>query len=315
MLPAAALASPVISKAFVPPQIPLNAKTVLTFTISKADPSVTLTGVGFSHVLPAGLLVVSVSSTCGGGTITAAAGTNFISLAGATLLGGGSCTFGVTVKGTIAGVGTNVTGNVTSDQSLNGNTATASLTVVLPPTISKAFGAAKILLNGSTSLTFSITNPNPAVALAGLSFTDVLPPGLVVATPNGLTNTCGGAATATAGSGSVSLAAGALAANGTCTLTVNVISTTLGIKNNVSGAISSNEGGVGSLSNVATIRILALSPVISKAFGEVAMPVGSTTTLTFTIVNPNLTVGLTGIAFNDTLPGGVDRGDAHWGDR
>ncbi|HEY2161557.1 MAG TPA: hypothetical protein VGH24_09645, partial [Solirubrobacteraceae bacterium] len=70
---------------------------------------------------------------------------------------------------------------------------------VSPPTITKAFGAAGIPLNGSTSLTFTISNPNTSAALSGIAFTDNLPAWLVVAgTPN-LTNSCDGTATATAG--------------------------------------------------------------------------------------------------------------------
>src|SRR6266705_3284027 len=44
--------------------------------------------------------------------------------------------------------------------------------VVLPPSISKAFEAATIPLNGTTTLSFQITNPNPLVALTGVAFTD-----------------------------------------------------------------------------------------------------------------------------------------------
>ena len=75
-----------------------------------------------------------------------------------------------------------------------------------PPTITKAFGAATIPLNGSTSLTFNLSNPNAGTMLTGVGFTDSLPAGLVVSTPNGLTGSCGGGTiTAAAGSGSVSL--------------------------------------------------------------------------------------------------------------
>lgn len=53
-----------------------------------------------------------------------------------------------------------------------------------PPTITKAFCAASIPLNGATSLTFTVTNPNTSV-LTGIAFTDNLPAGLTVAsTPN-----------------------------------------------------------------------------------------------------------------------------------
>jgi hypothetical protein len=68
------------------------------------------------------------------------------------------------------------------------------------PTITKRFGAATVALNGSTTLTFIITNPNATLSLTGIGFTDTLPTGRVVATPNG--RSCGGSPiTATAGSG------------------------------------------------------------------------------------------------------------------
>jgi len=53
----------------------------------------------------------------------------------------------------------------------------------------KAFGAASIPLNGTTSLTFTLINSNDFDVLTG--FTDALPAGLVVATPNGLSNWSG----------------------------------------------------------------------------------------------------------------------------
>jgi len=44
-----------------------------------------------------------------------------------------------------------------------------------PPAISKAFGAASIPVDGTTTLTFTITNPNTDIALTGVAFTDPLP--------------------------------------------------------------------------------------------------------------------------------------------
>src|ERR1700737_5021114 len=71
------------------------------------------------------------------------------------------------------------------------STVVASAQTPSPPNIQKTFGALTILLNGTTSLSFNITNPN-ASSLSGVSFTDALPSGLAVATPNGLTGNCGG---------------------------------------------------------------------------------------------------------------------------
>ncbi|MGH9948455.1 MAG: beta strand repeat-containing protein, partial [Pyrinomonadaceae bacterium] len=124
------------------------------------------------------------------------------------------------------------TANVTAAGGINQNSNTVNTTVVQPASISKSFGATNIALNGSTSLTFTIANPNPSQSLSQIAFTDPLPSGLVVATPNGLVNNCGGTVTATVGSGSISLSNGSRAAGANCTITVNVTGTTEGAKNN-----------------------------------------------------------------------------------
>src|SRR4249919_1814688 len=108
-----------------------------------------------------------------------------------------------------------------------GNTANATLKVGLPPSITKTFGAASIPVNGTTSLTLTITNPNATASNTGVAFTDTFPAGLVVSTPNGLSSTCGGGvATATSGTGSVSLSGATIAANASCVVSVNVTGTT-----------------------------------------------------------------------------------------
>jgi hypothetical protein len=117
----------------------------------------------------------------------------------------------------------------------------------LPPTIVKAFGAAYVTLNGSTSLSFTITNPNTTpTTTTGIAFSDTLPAGLIISTPNGLTGSCGGGTiTAVAGSGSVSLSGASLAASASCTFSVNVTGASSGTKNNTTGNVTSNEGGTG----------------------------------------------------------------------
>src|SRR3989441_614449 len=126
-----------------------------------------------------------------------------------------------------------------------------------PPVIIKAFGAASIPVGGSTSLTFTIQNNNAAATLTGIGFSDNLPAGLVVATPNGLTGSCGGGTiTATAGSGTISLATATLAASASCTFSVNVAGTTAGVKNN-NVQITSTAGGPGNTSNAS---ITAVAP-------------------------------------------------------
>jgi len=115
-----------------------------------------------------------------------------------------------------------------------------------PPTISKAFGAASIQLNGSTSLTFTVSNPNASSSLSGVGFTDDLPAGLVISTPNGQTGSCGGGTiSAVAGSTSVTFSGATLSASTSCNFSVNVTGAAAGMQNNVTTAVTSTEGGTG----------------------------------------------------------------------
>ena len=293
-----------IAKAFNPSTIAVNATTSLTFTITNpaanADP---LAGVAFTDTLPTGLTVASATSAVCGGTLTTTNPTGIV-LTGATIAVNGTCQFSVTVTGAASGQYTNTTGNVTSTNGGTGNTASANLTVATPPAITKAFGAASILLNASTSLTFNLSNPNAGQTLTGIAFSDTLPAGLQVATPNGLTTTCNGTTTAAAGSGSISLSGASLVGSASCSISVNVQSIAAGVQNNTTGPISSTESGAGTTSNTASITVIA-PPSIAKAFGAASINLNGTTTLTFTITNPNATVALTGVAFGDTLPAGL----------
>jgi uncharacterized repeat protein (TIGR01451 family) len=263
----AVVVPPTIAKSFGDASIPVGASTSLSFTVTNpaANP-VSLSGIGFTDSLPAGLVVATpdgLTGSCGGGTISATGGSGTVSLSGASLAPGASCTFSVDVTGTSPGVQDNAV-TVTSLEGGDGNTASASLTVVAPPVIAKRFGAASIPPGGSTGLTFTLANPaaNP-VTLTGIAFTDTLPAGLVVATPNGLSATCGGTLTALAGSSAIDLSGASLAPGASCTVIVNVTGTTVGTKTNAVQA-TSLEGGT---STIATASISVLTPpdlVIAK---------------------------------------------------
>lgn len=123
-------------------------------------------------------------------------------------------------------------------------------------TFSKSFGAPTMPLNGSTSLSFTINNVM-GVPASGINFTDTLPAGLVVATPNGLTGLCGpgSAVTAVQGSGSVALAAGNLPIGGSCNFSVNVTATSMGVKNNTTSTL--NSAGPSAPPATASITVLA----------------------------------------------------------
>src|SRR5207245_1189923 len=170
-----------------------------------------------------------------------------------TIAGSRSCTITVNVTGTTAGLKSNTTGTISATESGPGATSnTATVTVVAPPTASKAFGAGTIVFGQTTTLSFTITNPNTASALSGIAFTDSIPAGLKLAS-NVVTGTCGaGTVTATIKNppgvpSTVSLSGGTLTAapgpTSSCTFSVNVTGISGGVQNNTTSTIGSTEGG------------------------------------------------------------------------
>ncbi len=278
---------PSISKAFGAAMIPVNGTTSLSFTITNpAANTVALNGLAFTDNLPIGLALANpnaLNNTCGG-TPTAVAGSGSVSLSGGTVAVNTNCKVIVNVTGMTSGVKNNTTSTVTSTNGGTGNTASASITVASPPTISKAFGAASIPLNASTSLTFNITNSN-TISLSGLAFSDALPSGLIVATPNnGLSNTCGGTSVVLPGSGTISLTSGTVAASSSCSISVNVTGTTTGVKNNITGVVSATESGPGTTSNTAslTVNTRATTTTIAPLTATAAIGQGTNFTVTVT---------------------------------
>jgi uncharacterized repeat protein (TIGR01451 family) len=212
----------------------------------------------------------------------------------------------------------NTTQAISANESGPGATSnTASLTVTpapLAPTLSKVFGAAGMTVAQSTSLTFNVANPNASTDLVNIAVADILPSGLIVASPNGLTGTCvstdGAAVTANPGSGAVSLLSLNLTANTSCSFAVNVTAVSQGTQVNVTGNITGtfDTGG----GNFATLTGLSATATLNVAGGPI-MAIGMTSSGTFSRGQNGATytivVGNTGVAptigtvtVTDTLP-------------
>ena len=141
------LSPPSISAAFTSPNGTVGAATSLAFTLSNPGLNTkSLTAVTFNAPLPAGLAVVSKTSSVCGGTLklTAPAG---ISFSGGTVAKGASCVVTVPVVGKSPGSFTVATSNVYSHNGGTGKKATASVTMYAPkpiPTPTLAPGATPV---------------------------------------------------------------------------------------------------------------------------------------------------------------------------
>ena len=289
-----------IAKAFAPANIVSGGTSTLTFTLSNPT-GVAQTAGAFTDTLTN--MSVSANQNTGGtcAPVTAlTAGQTALSFTGLNVPAAG-CTITLTVTSATVGAQNNTSGGVITTLLPRGPSSnTATLNVLGKPTIAKAFAPATILPGGSSTLTFTITNPGP-VGLTGMLFTDTYGAGLVNATPLAVGGTCTGVTTtATAGGNTFNVNAGSVPANASCTITVAVTAAAVGGYNNTSSGVATTQtGGAGAGSNTATLSV-ANPPSIAKAFGTTTINQGGTSVVTFTLTNGN-TIALTNLNFTDAL--------------
>jgi uncharacterized repeat protein (TIGR01451 family) len=172
-----------------------------------------------------------------------------------------------------------------------------------PPTIVKSFSAATVGLNESTTLTFTIANPNPAVDLTGVSFNDNLPSGLIIANPDSMTGSCD-PGVITPSVTNINMVGATILANDSCTFSIDVLAQAVGTQVNTTDPVTSNEGGTG---GTATASVQVVTPdltITSTHTGNFLRPqTGATYTLTVTNSGASTTTAL--VTVTDTLPAGL----------
>jgi MSHA biogenesis protein MshQ len=249
-----------VSKSFSPATIAVGGSSVLTISIDNNPPPGGTGSISFTDTYPANLknaATPAASSDCGG-TVTAAAGGSSLSFSGGSVNGNNVCMVTVTVTSTVVGSYFNSTGLVTTTNAGNGTAATATLTVTAtPPTVAKGFSPSMIAINGTSTLTITLTNPN-AVPIVGVTFIDNYPANTKNTGAPGLTNTCGGTASAVANGTSLALSGGTIPAGGSCSLTVQVTATASGSYLNSTGAVTTTNVGTGTAAT-ATLTVASAS--------------------------------------------------------
>jgi uncharacterized repeat protein (TIGR01451 family) len=131
------------------------------------------------------------------------------------------------------------------------------------PQVSQVFGAATIPVGGTTTLTITLTNNIDAFTVTAMDFGDHLSAGLVVASPSGLTGSCGGTVGAVAGTTEIRLEGGMLAAvppTQTCAFIVNVTGTAIGPQNAFIGDFESSADAAIFVHAYAPIEVTAALP-------------------------------------------------------
>ncbi|MCR9287925.1 T9SS type A sorting domain-containing protein [Saprospiraceae bacterium] len=171
------------------------------------------------------------------------------------------------------------------------------------PGFTKVFSPSTIGPGSSTTLTFTIDNTGGGV-LNMLDFTDNFPAGMTVAAVPNAAHTCAdGTLTAVAGDGTITFSDGRLAAGGTCTITVNVTSSTVGTHTNLTGDLTSSAGNSGTATDDLTVS--STLPGFSKSFSPNTVDLGEISTLTFTIDNTLNPSNIATLNFTDNLPAGL----------
>jgi len=162
-----------------------------------------------------------------------------------------------------------LTATYSGDGNFNGGSDTEAHTVVAQPVISKSFNPSSVPIGGVSILSFTITNPAAnTVALTGVGFTDAWPANLVASTPLAVSNTCGGVlldaggGTINAGDTGIKLDGGSVgvAPGNTCVVAVQVRPTAAGPFVNVTGNVTSTNGGTGNTATATLSTTAAIAP-------------------------------------------------------
>ncbi|WP_162527556.1 beta strand repeat-containing protein [Casimicrobium huifangae] len=321
--PIIAANAPTVTKAFAPTSIGVGGTSVLTITLTNNNAGVATLAANLVDTLPAG--VTLANATFGGtctGTKSGVAGGNTVTYAsGGTIPAGapGSCTITANVTSSTPGTVTNTiaAGALQTNFGNNATAATANLTVAAnAPTVAKAFAPASIAVGGTSVLTITLTNNNATAATLSAALVDTLPAGVTLANAT-FGGTCTGTKSGVAGGATVTYASGATipgGAPGSCTITANVTSSTVGtVTNTIAAGALQTSNGNNAAAATANLTVTANAPSVAKAFAPATIVSGGTSVLTITLSNNNAVAATLSAALVDTLPSGVTLANATFG--
>jgi uncharacterized repeat protein (TIGR01451 family) len=318
-----------VQKSFTPTDLQsLGQPTRLQITLSNVSVQA-LTGVSITDNLPTGMVVTAnpnPTTTCGGGLVEAAPGSNLVRLTGGTIAAGNgsfpappaaTCVIAVDVTLRRNGTAANTipAGAVTTDQALtNASQAVANATALATVGVTKRFEPSSVPPNTPSRLIISIIN-SAGTTFNNLQVVDPLPAGLTIASPSGASTTCGAGAVSTRpstlGGGRIDVVltggtlAGSLTDATTCEVAINVIAAANGsYANSVpTGGVTADGGITNNGPANATLQVRAAA-TIAKSFANPSRRINEANRLTIAITNPNA-IALTNVTLTDDYPASV----------
>jgi uncharacterized repeat protein (TIGR01451 family) len=314
---------PSVSKSFSPSNVTVGQTSFMTIAIGNPDGDA-ITGISVDDLFPAGMINGSgnpvVTDSCNFKQEIVPSFGKSAKLGDGAIDAGGACSIVIEVIGAAPGSALNDTGLVPSDNAETGDGDTATLSVsqgpvLAAPTIQKSFNPSQVQPGGSSTMTITLTNPDPNNAIVGVQLNDLYPAplGSIVNAPGGVvvSDDCGFVEDVPAGGDWAKLSGGTIAAGKSCSVVVDVVGYATATNN--TGAVSSvnAQSGVGAS---ATLTVsgnpLLPAPTVTKQFSPLTVATGGSSQMTLTLTN-NASDAITGVALDDVYPlGGMVNGDS-----
>jgi len=177
------------------------------------------------------------------------------------------------------------------------------------PTLMKMFSPPSIATDATATLTITLQNPNATAATLTADLVDAFPSGLAPAA-NASTTCMGGPGLSQTGT-SITLRAGAtIPAAGSCTISVDVASQTLGdLTNTIPAGALATDAGSNAAAATATLTItppvVPVAPTLTKSFSPSSVALNTPTHLTITLANTNATAATLTADLVDAFPTGL----------
>lgn len=285
---------PTFNVSYSPTTIGVGSVSTMTYTIDNSAETTTVSEIGFTNTLPAGMTIASPDfafNTCINGSYSATPGSHTISFSGYRLGAGASCSFQVDVTSTTANVYTNTTSALsTSTGSVVG--ASANLTVDNNrPGFSMAFSSAVITPGAVSTLIYTIDNSANSSAANpfldnSLTFTHTLPTGLSFSEQHNATTDCNSLGfprdpILTVSGQTLAMSQGGLVPGQTCTVSADVTTNSAGVYQAKTGVLSQSGSNP---SGQASAELRGDNSFMFMAFPNTSAP-GTTVDLSYTINN------------------------------